>query len=95
MYKIHFTNKIYHVLSFMQTFPDAVGRTSKVMYDGGHVTKNHGKKLEKMAAIKTFTINAIQKHKGEDLLSLKCHCIGKKHSQGCGCLTNDFIRNAR
>ncbi|KAI8481596.1 hypothetical protein Bbelb_406960 [Branchiostoma belcheri] len=59
---------------------------SKVMYCGGHVGRAHGKQLEKLASMKTFSKGYKQRHTCStyELDKLKCVCINKHHSATCG-----------
>jgi hypothetical protein len=67
------------------------------MLCGGHVTRAHGKQLEKLAAMKQVAQGYVTKHKSElpTLTTVKCCCVGKKHSKGCGCRSENFQRTAR
>ncbi|XP_068705034.1 uncharacterized protein [Montipora foliosa] len=77
---------------------------SRVMLCGGHVGRAHGKKLEDLKGMSTFTPGFIALHKSEfpSIESLKCCCAGKKHTfvatrnkPVCGCIGPGFIQNAK
>jgi len=80
---------------FRAAFPDK--EKCKVMLCGGHVTRAHGKQLEKLAAMKQVAQGYVTKHKSDfpTLATVKCCCAGKKHSKGCGCMSDNFQRTAR
>ena len=70
----------------------------KIMICGGHAGKNHLKALENYSKMKKVpSIDFIRKHKDRfPLISsgVRCHCP-KRHSQGCGCITDAFIMRPR
>ncbi|XP_019645074.1 PREDICTED: uncharacterized protein LOC109485843, partial [Branchiostoma belcheri] len=68
---------------------------SKVMYCGGHVGRAHGKQLEKLASMKTFSKGYKQRHSTYELDKLKCVCINKHHSATCGCIRPNMIKQAK
>ena len=64
----------------------------------------HGKKLEEMKGMSTFTPTLIALHKSKfpAIESVKCSCAGKKHTfvamknkSVCGCIGPGFIQNAK
>ena len=75
----------------VECFPEC-----KIMICGGHASKNHLKALENYSKMKAPSIDFIRKHKDRfPLISgVCCHCP-KRHSQGCGCITDAFIMRAR
>ena len=81
--------------SFRHIFPD--GALSQVMLCGGHVGRVHGNNLKEYKAIKILGPQFIAKHKDKypDVAKVKCLCASKKHSRGCGCITDGFIINAK
>ena len=77
---------------------------SRMMLCGGHVGRAHGKKLEEIKGMSTFTPAFIALHKSKfpGMESVKCSCAGKKHTfvatrnkPVCGCLGPGFIQNAK
>ena len=42
-------------------------------------------------------VGFINRHKGKypDIAILKCCCQGKNHKKGCGCMSDDFVQQAR
>ena len=77
---------------------------SRVMLCGGHVGRAHGKKLEELKGMSTFTPAFIALHKSKfpAVESVKCCCAGKKHTfvatrnkPVCGCIGPGFIQNAK
>lgn len=70
---------------------------SKVMLCGGHVTRAHGKQLEVLAGQKTLSAAYISKHKVKypNIKKVSCVCKDKRHSKGCGCMSDHFVRQAR
>ena len=76
---------------FTDFFPDA-----KIMLCSGHAARAHEKMLKKLKAKRSFAANDIDtyKEKYPDVQTVKC-CCPKKHSQGCGCFTDGFIKLAR
>ena len=77
---------------------------SRVMLCGGHVGRAHGKKLEEIKGMSTFTPAFIALHKSKfpAFESVKCSCAGKKHTfvatrnkPVCGCIGPGFIQNAK
>ena len=77
---------------------------SKIMLCGGHVGRAHGKRLEELKSMSSFTPTYIALHKSEfpSTQSVKCCCAGKKHKfvassnkPACGCIGPGFIQNAK
>ena len=77
---------------------------SKVTLCGGHVGRAHGKRLEDLKTISSFTPTCFTLHKAEfpATQSVKCCCAGKKHKfvassnkPACGCIGPAFIQNAK
>lgn len=62
---------------------------------GGHVGRAHGNNLNDLAKIKQFSAGLVSlwKKTFPEMENLKCHCT--RHSQTCGCLTKQFILNAK
>ena len=67
----------------------------RVFKCGGHVGRAHANNLKEVAKIKQFSATQIsrQKAKFPDVQSARCKCA--RHSQSCGCLSENFIRAAR
>ena len=74
------------------------------MLCGGHVGRAHGKKLEEIKGMSTFTPAFIALHKSKfpGIESVKCSCAGKKHTfvatrnkPVCGCIGPGFIQKAK
>ena len=81
------SGKVYHGI-----FPDC-----KIMLCGGHTARAHGNMLKyKLLKKRVFTTKEISelKDKYPNVVKLKCHCP-KKHSPGCGCMTEKFVQVAR
>lgn len=77
---------------------------SRVMLCGSHVGRARGKKLEEIKVLSTFTATFIALHKSKfpAIESVKCSCVGKKHTfvaskkkPACGCIGPGFIQNAK
>ena len=77
---------------------------SKVMLCGGHVGRAHGKRLEELKTMSSFTPTYITLHKSEfpATQSVKCCCAGKKqkfvassNKPACGFIGLGFIQNAK
>ena len=74
-----------------EVFPSA-----QIMYCAGYVGRAHTHRLLDMQSKKSFTEAFIRLHKDHpEVAIVKCCCAGKKHSAGCGCITEGFIRSAR
>ena len=78
--------------SVREVYPDA-----QIMICGGHAGRAHRKILEKYQKDKHLTQAQIEKYKetfpnvcNEEFQKCKC----KKHSSGCGCLSDTFIAKA-
>ena len=78
--------------SVREVYPDA-----EIMICGGHAGRAHGKMFEKRQKDKHLTQAQIEKYKdtfpnvcNEEYQKCKC----KKHSSGCGCLSDTFIAKA-
>ena len=69
---------------------------AKVMICGGHAGRAHKKQLENLAKMKSFSEDFIAMHgkKFPLVRDVVCHCK-KRHSIGCGCLSDSFIERAR
>lgn len=70
----------------------------KVMLCTGHACKNHEKRLKKLLNLKKFkTYQSAQCSKNDypNALNVTCCCTNKKHSEGCGCMTEKFVQMAR
>ena len=87
---------------FRYSFPSE--QESRVMLCGGHVGRAHGKKLEELKGMSTFSPAFIALHKSKfpAVESVKCCCAGKKHTfvatrnkPVCGCIGPGFIQNAK
>lgn len=80
---------------FRYWFPDQ--QESKVMLCGGHAGRAHGKKLADCKAMHSFSSQFISLHHKEypEVKNVKCHCLGKKHRAGCGCISDAFIQGAK
>ena len=70
----------------------------------GDVGRAHGKKLEKLKGMSTFSpvFIALHKSKFPAVESVKCSCAGKKHTfvatrnkPVCGCIGPGFTQNAK
>ena len=77
---------------------------SKVMLCRGHVGRAHGKRLEKLKGMSSFSPAFIALHKSHfpAVESVKYCCAGKKHTfvvtrdkPMCGCIGPGFIKNAQ
>ena len=70
---------------------------AKIMHCAGHVGRAHGNRLTDLKSLKTFSAAYIKKHchTHPNVATVKCVCQGKNHHQGCGCITEGFIRAAR
>ena len=82
----------------------SIEQESKIMLCGGHVGRAHGKRLDDLKSISSFTPAYIAFCKLEfpAIQSVKCRCAGKKHTFAakrnkpvCGCIGPGFIRNAK
>ena len=64
---------------------------------GGHVGRAHGHVLKDLKSKKEFTADYKRKHKSHfpQVHTVACCCKGKRHSAGCGCLTDGFIEAAK
>jgi len=67
----------------------------RVFKCGGHVGRAHGNNLKEAAKLKRFSAGQISKWKAKfpGMEDLVCKC--KRHSKGCGCLSERFILNSR
>ena len=67
----------------------------KVFKCGGHVGRAHTNNLKEAAKLKQFSETVKQRHREQfpDVDTAKCQC--KRHSQTCGCLSEQFIKGAR
>ena len=67
------------------------------MLCASHGGRCHTKALAKLSKMKSFTKRYINKHKESfpDVETVKCCCEGGNHSQGCGCMSDGFLRQAR
>ena len=74
------------------------------MLCGGHVGRAHGKRLDDLKSMSSFTPAYIALHKSEfpAVQSVKWCCVGKKHTFAgkrnkpvCGCIGLGFIQNAK
>ena len=81
--------------SFRKHYPDET--KSRIMLCAGHVGRCHTKALTKLSQKKSFTKRYINKHKESfpEVETVKCCCDGGNHSQGCGCMSDGFLRQAR
>ena len=81
--------------SFRKHYPDET--KSRIMLCAGHVGRCHTKALAKLSQKKIFTKRYINKHKESfpEVGTVKCCCEGGNHSQGCGCMSDGFLRQAR
>lgn len=70
---------------------------AQIMHCAGHVGRAHGNRLAELKTSKTFSAAYIRKNveSHPEVLTVKCVCAGRNHHQGCGCLTEAFIRSAR
>ena len=77
---------------------------SKIMLCGGHVGRAHGKKLQELQKMTSFSSAFVNLHKGDfpNMASVKCCCAGKKHvfvatrnKPVCGCIGTGFIQSAK
>ncbi|CAH1242438.1 Hypp6702 [Branchiostoma lanceolatum] len=80
--------------SFDTFFPNG-----KVMYCGGHVSRAHGKQLETLSKMKTFTPDFMKRHSTseweyKELEKLKCHCE-PRHKGNCGCLSPKTVKQMK
>ena len=89
-------------LGFRYSFPNEL--ESKVMLCGGHVGRAHGKKLQELQTKLSITNQFIALHKEQfpNITSVKCCCVGKKHTfvskknkPACGCIGPGFIQSAK
>ncbi len=80
--------------AFTNIFP---APKSQLMKCGGHVNRAHTNTLKEYAKIKKPSEQFLALHlkTNPELENLKCVCEGKRHKQGCGCLSKDFIMQAR
>ena len=80
--------------SFHKHYPDET--KSRIMLCAGHVGRCHTKALTKLSQKKSFTKRYINKHKESfpEVETVKCCCEGGNHSQGCGCMSDGFLRQA-
>ena len=69
----------------------------QIMYCSGHVGRAHGNQLIDRKTSKSFSAAFIRKYKAKfpSITEVKCVCSGKNHHQGCGCITDGFIRSAK
>jgi len=76
---------------------------SRIMLCGGHVGRAHGKKLQELQKMTSFTSGFIAPHKEAfpDAASVECCCVGKKHvfvatrnKPDGGCIGPGFIQSA-
>lgn len=70
---------------------------AQIMHCAGHVGRAHGNRLAELKTSKTFSAAYIRKNVEyhPEVSTVKCVCAGRNHHQGCGCLTEAFIRSAR
>ena len=68
-----------------------------IMHCAGHVGRAHSHRLTDLKAKKSFTKTYKDHHvvKHPSVTSVTCCCAKCNHRAGCGCVTDDFIRNAR
>ena len=87
---------------FRYAFPNE--QESKVMLCGSHVGRAHGKRLEELKTMSSFSEGFIALHKSDfpAVKSVKCCCAGKKHTfvakkdkPVCGCIGQGFIQNGK
>ena len=70
--------------------------SARVMKCGGHVGRAHGNRLKEMKSKKEFTSDFKKnRHNFPQVDTVTCNCKGKRHSRGCGCLTDTFIETAK
>ena len=71
--------------------------SARVMKCGGHVGRAHGHALKDIKAKKEFTVDFKRKHREcfPQVDVVACCCKGKRHSPGCGCITDGFIEAAK
>ena len=67
----------------------------KVFKCGRHVGRAHGNNVKDLATLKEFPTKMQQDHKQkfQEIQSANCAC--KRHSQKCGCISDQFIQTAR
>ena len=72
--------------------PDA-----KVMKCLGHEGRAHNHQLKSFATKKQVTSGFVNRHNGThpDIATVKCSCEGRNHKKGCGCMSDDFVHQAR
>ncbi len=80
--------------AFTEVFPKP---KSKLMKCGGHVNRAHTNTLKEYSRIKKPSEQFISLHSKThpEISSVQCVCDGKRHKKGCGCLSKDFITQAR
>ena len=68
-----------------------------IMHCAGHVGRAHSYRLTNLKAKKSFTKTYKDHHvvKHSSVTSLTSCCAKCNHRAGCGCVTDDFIHNAR
>ena len=81
--------------SFCKHYPDKT--KSRIMLCAGHVGRCHTKAVTKLLQKKSFTKRYMKKHKGSfsNVETVRCCCEGGNHCQGCGCMSDGFLRQAR
>ena len=67
----------------------------KVFKCGGHVGGAHGNNLKDLAKLKEFPTKMQQDHKQKFPEMQSAKCTYKRHSQKCGCISEQFIQTAR
>ena len=77
---------------------------SKIMLWGVHVGRAHGKKLQELQKMTSFSSAFVNLHKRDfpNMASVKCSCAGRKHvfvatrnKAVCGCIGPGFIESAK
>ncbi|XP_064382851.1 uncharacterized protein LOC135331569 isoform X2 [Halichondria panicea] len=69
----------------------------EIMMCRGHEGRSHLNQLKKLMQMKAFTSTMFKSHQNHiaDIQNKPCSCSGKKHKKGCGCFTDQFIKNSR
>lgn len=82
--------------SSQKSVENVFGEVPRRVYKcGGHVGRAHGNNLKDLSKQKEFSATQISRLKAQfpDVATVKCGC--KRHSKTCGCLSEQFIKNAR
>ena len=84
------SEKAFHSLFTMET-------SARVMKCGGHIGRAHGHALKEVKSKKEFSEDYKRKNRANfpEVDNVSCCCKGKRHSPGCGCLTDSFIESAK